>query len=277
MGSRIAQDENPGITRVLRFFGMTRVGALLPMILASACYDWTVPQASGAPAAPDAGPEASVGADAAVVADGLVAWWRFEEEANATARDSSGHGNDAQPFGGVGRVPGKSGDAASFNGQDAYFHVADNGSIRSDAGFTIALWMNIDDVPYDQRVFETFAVWGLKLNRRSPQLSMPGGYGMLDGQLPVGSGWHHVAFTYESGTAVGYIDGNAVNFVAPPSFPRGPNPTQTPGGVMLGASYAAWPPANDGSPAYFTKGAVDDVRIYSRPLAPAEVAKLAGL
>jgi hypothetical protein len=64
----------------------------------------------------------------------LVAWWRFDEPAGATASDSSRHRNDGELRKGAARAEGKVGRALSFNGSED--HVSCRTPLRSRASRT---------------------------------------------------------------------------------------------------------------------------------------------
>jgi hypothetical protein len=242
---------------------MRRLGALLPIAAALGCYDWTVPVAPPL----DAG-----GADATPPPTGLVAWWGFEEDTAVV--DRSGNGNDGVSNGGVGRTPRAAGKAATFNGVDGFIHVADNGTLTFTSGFTIALWMNLDDAGYDQRVVVPFQNWQLKINGLRPQISVADGYANLDVTVELGS-WHHVAFTYDAGNVIGYYDGKPLRLSENTFVRVAQNPQITSGELNIGGSYqASLPPAKRTEIPYFVKGALDEIRIYHRPLGADEIARV---
>ena len=195
----------------------------------------------------------------------LVGWWRFEEAGTLDCLDSSGHGNDGTAIGGLGRTVGIDGAAATFDGQSAYCAIGDNGSFTVRVAFTIAVWLALDDVAYNQRFASTFNTWDLKLNGRAPQLTMPTGFAVAGGMIPAGT-WHHVTFTYESTAVTIYIDGvlaplstDTLSGAAPPVPPES-------GGLLIGAL---------APPSEFALGALDEIRIYDRALVPDEIAMLA--
>lgn len=78
-------------------------------------------------------------------------------------------------------------------------------------------------------------------------------------------GWHHVAGTYDGGTLDVYLDGAYTNTaVAPP-------PVYAADNYLIGCDI------NLGNPEEPFTGTLDEVRLYDRVLAPAEIAALAGM
>ncbi len=200
----------------------------------------------------------------------LVGWWRFEEPSGSTmATDSSGYGNHGVASGGVTRVPGPTGfgSAAQFDGTTGYIQVSDSTSLALGTSFTVAAWVHLDMVPHDQTfIFARSTVWRVKLNSRYPQLAVLGGFDELT-QDVAPDVWHHVAFTFEAGSATGYVDG--VMTTPQAGSPFGTGSVGASGGIIFGMENGG------GAPDNFTQGALDEIRIYDRALAPNEVAALA--
>ena len=78
--------------------------------------------------------------------------------------------------------------------------------------------------------------------------------------------WHHVALTRAGNVQTMYLDGNIVGSMVAPIVADYPN-------AQIGAAYSSGWPNVTGSPAFYT-GKFDDVRLYNRALAPAEIWKL---
>jgi hypothetical protein len=117
----------------------------------------------------------------------------------------------------------------------------------------------------DPRVVSKLYDWEVKLNgaNRYPQLSAAGKYAILNYSLPLNA-WHHVAFTFSSGAVTGYVDGVQVPFLAN-TFTGTETLAQWAYGLYLGTD-----PSRTSSFA----GSLDDVRIYNRALAEADVAAI---
>jgi Concanavalin A-like lectin/glucanases superfamily len=255
---------------------MRRAAVLVPLVLSFGCYDWTLPSGPApSDAASDAGSDGGSDVDAGPgVEAGLVAWWRFDEAGGTAIADSSGHGNDGKASASVTRVPGIVRGAVQFDGVDGFIHVDDNGTLVFPNGLTVAMWMNVADVSYDQRVIETFTTWGIKLNRRHPQLRVGDkGYATLLKDLPV-SEWHHVAFTYDGGKGAGYFDGQPALF-GDTTLVTAANPASSSNGLNIGASFqASIAPADRTEQPYWVNGALDEIRVYDRALAPEDVLRI---
>jgi hypothetical protein len=74
---------------------------------------------------------------------GLIGYWKLDEGAGTTARDSSGKNNNGTLRGGPLWVAGKVGQALSFDGVDDYVEVPHNASLIPTSGkATVSVWIN---------------------------------------------------------------------------------------------------------------------------------------
>jgi hypothetical protein len=210
----------------------------------------------------------------------LVAHWKLDEGTGLAAADASGNGHDGTLTGGVAWTEGRLGRAAAFDGQDDGVLTAELEGLSPHAGpqgaMTLAAWMRISERPpaagqgrlpafskgsptaYEYALYACadgraqFCIWSL------------GGTGhaeLAGGRLELNR-WHHVAGVIQKGSfAALYVDGAQVQRV-----------TTFTGETAAGASPVRLGRRGDGQ---FFKGAVDDVRIYSRVLSDAEVKALA--
>jgi Concanavalin A-like lectin/glucanases superfamily len=85
----------------------------------------------------------------AVLADGAVAYYEFDETAGTTATDSSGGDNNGTYLGGyiLGEPAGRAGlgSAVNFNGSNARVRIPDSATFDLGTGaFSIELWFNSD-------------------------------------------------------------------------------------------------------------------------------------
>ena len=90
---------------------------------------------------------AARGYAAQVLVDAPVAYWRFDEVSGTTARDSSGHGNDATYQGGVqlgvpGAIAGDADTAASFDGVTGFVTAGNLFEFPAQAPFSIEAWVS---------------------------------------------------------------------------------------------------------------------------------------
>jgi hypothetical protein len=73
---------------------------------------------------------------------GLVGWWTFDETTGATAKDSSGQGNDGRIVGTPQWVAGKIGGALQFNGS-TYVDCGNKPSLNVRNQITISFWFKV--------------------------------------------------------------------------------------------------------------------------------------
>jgi hypothetical protein len=200
--------------------------------------------------------------------DGLIAWWAFDEEQDDTVTfDYSGH-----------RLGGLLRDATRTDGLDGLAlvcsggcAVVENHRLLSPANaMSITCWVKTDLAGQDNKWFVNRVLAG----------STSAGYrlGVLDGKpcfevpltefshhlqaatpLPTGR-WVHVAGTFDGQTMRIYVDGEPCGTL------------DRPGPVKPSAARLCLGSYDPGHGAHFT-GVLDEVRLYSRALSPAEVGK----
>jgi len=202
----------------------------------------------------------------------LVAWWPFDEGAGTVAVDGTGNGNDATLEGGIAWLPGVLDMAVQFNGSDTRAVAPD---IPLDSrSFTIAMWVNAQLSSGEQVVYSH----GLSGSNNTDLHLRIGGPG--SGNVPAGGvrmgfynndidtagglievgNWYHITFWYdfEHQNRKIYINGVIeAEGAATPYLGSGSN-------TIIGA----W-----GTGQRFD-GIIDDVQVYHRALADAEVAKI---
>jgi PA14 domain/Concanavalin A-like lectin/glucanases superfamily len=216
---------------------------------------------------------------AANIDPSLVGWWMFEDGSGTAAKDVSGKSVDAVFTGGVTwGQDSQRGGILLFNGTTASPQYA-----FIDGGFnlpvyTMALWFRVDGGSGQRDIFSAYA----KGVRHGILLEMQG-----DGTLrylhryPLGTGggtniyttgsyddgaWYHVAMVKSVDQIALYINGQEVGRTADTSkF----NPGDT-FGVALGIL------DNERAAARLFPGAMDDVRIYNRPLSQEEIQAVVG-
>jgi hypothetical protein len=259
------------------------------LVVGAISYDYsdTVPEGYVISQDPAAGTQVSNGSTVDIVIsvgsaiDGLIAYWKLDETAGAIAYDSAGaahgtlYGNPVwQPTDGI--IDG----ALLFDGVDDYVDLPIGSLISSLTDCTVATWVNWSGQTGGlwQRIFD-FGT-GEDINMfLTPSSDVDGpmrfaitteGYGEDRSTAPyaLASGWHHVAVTIGTGSAVHtlYLDGqvaaqNAVARFTPSDLGE---TTQN----WLGRSQYSWD-------AYYS-GMLDDFRIYDRALSVNEILYLAG-
>jgi beta-galactosidase len=207
-------------------------------------------------------------------ANGLLAWWKMDESAGATAADSSGNARTAT-VGGAAFTTGYLSNALHFNssGNAASFASPDTTQI------TVAAWVRADgqgNSPYPRiidtpgyRLFFRFDGQGTNGFDFATYSTQNGDW--FSGANTISTGaWYHVAASYDRGSFANvptlYV--NAVKL--PPNLitePSGIQPAYTGTGYLGNRAQLdrAW------------IGSIDDLRIYNRLLSDAEVQVLASM
>lgn len=199
----------------------------------------------------------------------LISWWPAEGNANDIAGGNNGSLSNGAGFG-----PGVVGQAFTLNGTNQYVVVPDAPSLRP-ASLSVEGWFNIQAFngvrvlvakPYGAGTWDSFAVWY--------------GSGALSGEIvtasaeepvlsytwsPASGSWHHIAYTYNAATALQtfYVDGLKVassSASGPIAYDSHP--------FQIGADI------ENGVPAYFFDGLIDEVSLYSRALTAGEIAAI---
>jgi hypothetical protein len=213
----------------------------------------------------------------------LEAYWRLDEDSGRIARDSSGHGLDAEFPRDPTRFPGISGRAPRFNGtSDVYADARRATAFRLIGSMTIAAWINAASFPVDDAVIVSTLEhiqdvgFGWQLDTtvdRGPQVigfKLAGECGALMsryGATPLQSNaWYHVAAVYDAASRTMHVylngkldDGDLVGTVE--DYHRSSRR-----GVLIGKR-------GDLSGFEFSR-MINDVRLYSSALAPNDVAGL---
>ena len=221
--------------------------------------------------------------------DGLVGFWSFDD---CTAIDNSGTGNNGDFVGNNQCVPGVNGSALQFNGyyDPGYVNIPNTASLSFLDNYTFTLWFNIqsntsmdgfgqvseygyhtlfakagDRNGADLRVFRAAedgllylglgSGWCCGINRGS-------GIASLD-RFDVKE-WHMATVTSGNGEVKLYFDGILQGSLPTAQFDVNPLMQYMP--LQLGIDQDAfWYPIN---------GMLDEVRVYNRDLAAAEVEQL---
>jgi len=199
----------------------------------------------------------------------LMGWWAFDEGAGTVAMDGSGNGNDGVLNGDPSWITGPLGGALDFSGT--------NSNVRAphipldERSFTIAMWVNLGQNTAEHIAF----CQGPGSTNNGLHLRLGGGgnppagginMGFYANDLVTGGGilelgtWYHLGFVYdidaqEKRIYVGgslELDGASTPFL----------------GTTQDTIIGSW---NDGQ---WFEGKIDDVQVYHRALAEAEVAKI---
>ncbi len=204
----------------------------------------------------------------------LVGWWTFDDGSGTVAKDLSGNGVDATFFGEPtwGTEAGHGG-VLLFDGTTAApEYVLMDGSYQVPV-YTITLWFRVEDGSGQRDIFSAYAPGvqhGILL-----ELSGDGTLRYLH-RYPLGTGggtniyttttygdgaWYHAAMVKSVDTIALYINGELVDSAADTSeF----NPGDT-FGMVLGIL------DHEREPGRLFPGAMDDFRIYDRPMSQEEI------
>jgi hypothetical protein len=214
---------------------------------------------------PDALPDVAI-------PDGLVAYYPFESLDQTCASDVVG-GHDGTCTGGTPtqvQGPAGHGMALALDGQ-TYAVVPTAPALDTTAGgFTIAVWVapagfNPDFVTYScvvNRVYGTTGADSWQIcGRPSDTYWLFGGSWFGTSPLQLG-GWTHLALTWDGQTMTAWAAGAMLQ-------------SATAGQPVLDAQGLWFGADNDGGPAAYYTGALDEIRIYNRALSADEIVMLA--
>jgi hypothetical protein len=192
---------------------------------------------------------------------GVVGWWPGAGNANDIAGTNNG-----TLLGGATYLPGKVGQAFSFNGNDAAVYMQGGPALTFANECSVEAWIRPDDVANYRQIFyqandPSGAYWALGLSTNgSFRLEVNGGSGIPiynvvnspSGLLSVGT-WAHVAATFSGGTMSLYLNGTNV---ALRSFLLSYIFASPPTAAYLGARVASQRFA----------GLIDELSVYNRAL-----------
>jgi hypothetical protein len=191
---------------------------------------------------------------------GLVAAYAFNEGTGTTVWDASGNNNTGTLRRATWTTAGKFGPALVFNGA-ARVTVADSPSLRLTTGMTLEAWVKPSTVTAAWRDVIYKGNDNYYLEATSDSNGVPGaggtfGHTLGTGALPVNV-WTHLAATYDRVAVRLYVNGALVSSLArTAAITTSVNPLEIGGDSIFGQ---------------FFQGVIDEVRIYNRPLSPAEI------
>jgi len=216
-------------------------------------------------------------APAAAAPSGPVGYWMLDEGTGTTAADTSGNANTGTLANGPAWIPGKLGQALAFDGVDDSVQIP-HAAVLNAYPLTLAFWMKTANAtglhgvvnkyfPGSFNGYQVFlnngnlCAWYFRdasdyvWDGSGCTLAVPG---YADNQ------WHHVAFVVDSAGGRLYVDG----------VQRASQPwTGVAGGAstLQALSLGQYP----GTAQPYFAGALDDVRVYGRALAAADLTALA--
>jgi hypothetical protein len=201
----------------------------------------------------------------------LVGWWTFDDGSGSLAKDLSGNGVDAVFSGGpTWDTDAGHGGVLVFDGTDDYVFID---GLYSVPVYTISLWFRVDGGSAQRDIFSAYAltvIHGILLEMQADgtlrylhryPLGTGGGTNIYTTTAYGDGAWYHAAMVKSADTIALYINGEEVGTAADTSV-------FNPGdafGVALGCL------DNERGLARMFPGAMDDVRIYDRPMAQEEI------
>ncbi|HEY4025221.1 MAG TPA: polymorphic toxin-type HINT domain-containing protein [Candidatus Dormibacteraeota bacterium] len=225
-----------------------------------------------------------------VLDDRPDSYWRLGE-AEGTAAGSEvavnlgkDHGDyHSVTLGATGALAGSGDTAASFNGTSSYLDLP-KGTVKKSRDMAVELWFKNNPagpggplLGYQDKAVGQTATIGV------PVL-YTGTDGKLYGQLWNGTAgpmastalvndgkWHHVVLSQMGATQTLYLDGKSIGTLANPASTDVTKLTVNQVGAAFASSPSSWPAWGTTSQRFYN-GAIDEVAVYSHPLAAAEVA-----
>ena len=218
--------------------------------------------------------------------EGLVAYWRFDENEGDTIADASGNGHDATMKGEVQRVEGRVGRGVYLNGEKGTgVVVPDADDLNCTAAITVEAWVKPDalkrEAQYDivNKGSDRGPGYRLFISWNSLRFRSGGGFGEdfwdVGGNLAVTpmtwGRWHHVAATYDGQVYRVYLNG--VEIASGGTLHREKENVPLDGAthpITVNSKPLTIGSFSQGY-AYVFRGAIDEVKIYSRAKSAGEV------
>lgn len=219
----------------------------------------------------------------------IIGLWPFDESTGVTTADVGPFGNQGSLVNFTNNpaqwVPGKIGNALSFDGSDDYVDVQFNGGLPFYTGygaaFSVCFWANGTSTDDDRVLSLSSASSTRPLFTLGTGASSLGNTDKLRMYLRSDNNvahvrystltvfdntWHHVAYVEHAGEARVYVDGvlDPASFYTEPFNDPFTLDRLTLGAVVRTSLCCAWP------------GAIDDLQIYGFPLTSADVATVMG-
>ncbi|MFW0862568.1 MAG: DUF2341 domain-containing protein [Candidatus Komeilibacteria bacterium] len=208
---------------------------------------------------------------------GPVGYWNFNEGFGTTAYDSTGYGNDGTLGGSAAWVQnGVKGRALDFPG-NSNVNLGNDTSLALTSEFTLSAWVKYHTL--DSRIntviekgseSANLLYWLAFDNRTGSEpsnLMVELGNGSTRASLyenwsPNANQWYHLAFTFDNGTGVMYVDGRA--YGSPKAYGFASVDTST---------YNAYIGAYTGA-SHYANSLIDEVYVYDRALSTNEILQL---
>lgn len=208
-----------------------------------------------------------------------VAAWGFNEGSGGTTNDASGNGNTGTLLGGASwLIPGRFGNAITFNGTNSAVKIPDNASWRVSglSGYTVSLWIRINNPAdnykaaigtgswpaNDLYIYKNGGIWEFGI-KTSGTWSCGGTTSTLGYLTSADGNYHHIALVLNSsaGRCEFYSDGNLVGLDSYVNGTTSFGSTAAVRDLFIGG-------LNGGQ---YLNAAIDEVRVYTSALTQAEI------
>jgi hypothetical protein len=198
----------------------------------------------------------------------LVAYYPFDGNAN----DASGNGHDGTCYGGIAYSTGIVGQAAVFDGLNDYIMIFPSGELVAQDTISVAAWINPVTIFGGPRHFDIYVQNDTDYSYVTHNVTIDDGLLYYDNFLPWAGAtttpvtenqWQHIAVVRSDDLVQIYIDGQLATTGT--GEPR--EAASDIDNTLVGARVR---PHLD----HLFHGAIDDLRIYSRPLTEAEIQQL---
>ncbi len=208
---------------------------------------------------------------------GLVSWYKAENNANDSVSNNNGTLKGGASFG-----PGKSGHGFALNGTNAYVDVPSSPSLKLTSALTVSAWLNlaIDPSTVTGSAIVTKGVdvegpvdWALTVTgtyaqikgpgRLRPHVNVNGHWTYFDGNTVLQPHqWYFAVMTYDGANLRIYLNGQLDGTMAATGA------LQTSDGSLRIGVYA---PVNGTTSKEFFNGQLDEVSVYNRALSATEI------
>jgi hypothetical protein len=293
-GELLSQKESPGGTRLTGSHGKLQIG-MVPLVEGNCFYSGRIDDLRIYNKALSQGEirglfqEALAGPGRDLVAPPkrMIAYFNF----NGNEADSSGWANNGTTMGSLGYVDSVATKGALFNGT-ALVEIADSDSLQLSAGYTISCWMKLDAGREGRSIQPVLTKLKSSLDSALPSYTLcvdtayydaSSGRGFVPSMIFYGfttegqhqyttetrmapKSWTLLSVTYDGKTTRFYIDGAAARSVEGEEDAV----TSSNGKLVIGQLF-------DRGSTFFTRGVLDELRIYNYALDDAGVRALAGL
>jgi hypothetical protein len=183
--------------------------------------------------------------------------------------DTSGNGHVARCTQCPMVVAGKNGNGFRFDGVDDILVVDASPALDTTTGYTVTAWIFVDPNPtaieclLNKGLGPSSNSWQVCVQASGQLVHITDGGDLYDGPATPFSSWHHVAIRWDANEKTTWLDGALMTTTSRTSLNFDTETMRMGADIDFNATSAPF------------RGALDDVRLYSRPLNLDEIALLA--